>query len=117
MTNYQEERELNQQINNKQIKICSRNKKITILKLNKKYFEVEQLPHELFLTRQATKIRNAFANNISTDTKLSRVKISKLIQSGGSFDSSLSNLGKKSLTNIAVPSARNNLPGLVSNLT
>ena len=45
MTNYQEERELNQQMNNKQTKICSKNKKITILKLNKKYFEVEQLPH------------------------------------------------------------------------
>ena len=117
MTNYQEERELNQQMNNKQTKICSKNKKITILKLNKKYFEVEQLPHELFLTIQATKIRYAFANNISTDIKLSKAKISKLIQSGGSFDSSLGNLGKKSLTNIAVPLVRNNLPGLVSNLT
>ena len=29
------------------------------------------LPHELLLTtRQATKLRNAFENNMSTDTKL-----------------------------------------------
>ena len=29
----------------------------------------------------------------------------------------LSNLGKKALTNIAIPLARDNLPGLLSNLT
>ena len=32
----------------------------------------EELPYELFLTRrQKTKIRNDFANNMSTDIKLS----------------------------------------------
>ena len=36
-----------------------------MLKLNKKNFEDEELPHELFLTTsQTTKIRNAFANNM-----------------------------------------------------
>ena len=76
------------------------------------------MPHELFLTtRQATRIRNAFANNISTYTKLSKAQISKTIQSGGSFDSWLANLGKRALTNVAIPLARGNLPGLVSNLT
>ena len=74
--------------------------------------------NELFLTtRQATKIRNVFANNMSTDIKLSKAKISKIIQSGRSFDSWLANLGKKALTNAASPLARDNLAGLVSNLT
>ena len=76
------------------------------------------MPHEFFLTiRQATKIRNAFANNISTDIKLSKAQISKVTQSGGSFFSCLSNLGKKALTNVAILLASDNLPGLVSNLT
>ena len=43
--------------------------------------------------------------------------ISKVIQSGGSFGSWLGNLGKKALINIDIPLARDNLPGLVSNLT
>ena len=58
---------------------------------------------------------------MSTYIKLSKVQISKIIQSGGSFVSWLANLGKKALTNVAIPSARgnlarDNLPGLVSNL-
>ena len=54
------------------------------------------MPHELFLTtRQAIKIRNTFANNISTDTKLSKDQISKIIQPVKSFGSWLGNLGKK----------------------
>ena len=37
----------------------------TELRLNKKNFEDEELPQELFLTtRQTAKIKNAFANNI-----------------------------------------------------
>ena len=76
------------------------------------------MPHVLFLTaRQKTKIRNIFINNISTDIKLSKAQISKLIQSGGSFGSWLANLDQKSLTNVAGPLARDNLPGLISNLT
>ena len=48
--------------------VCSKNKTGTILRLNKKNFEDEELPHELFLTtRQENKIRNAFANTMSTD--------------------------------------------------
>ena len=76
------------------------------------------MSHELFLTtRQTTKIRNAFANNISIDIRISKAHISKTIQSGGSFGSCLRNLGKKALTDIAIPLNRDNLPGLVSNLT
>ena len=72
------------------------------------------MSHDLFLTtRQKTQKRNGFPNNISTDTKLSKTQISKIIQSLGSW---LGNLGKKVPTNIAIPLARDNLPGLVSNL-
>ena len=60
----------------------------TILKLNQKYFEDEELPHELVLAKtQTTRIRNAFANNMSTDIKLSKAQISKIIWPGGSFGS------------------------------
>ena len=118
MANYQEARVklTNTQLN--KLKSAAKNKTGTILRLNKKNFEDEELPHELFLTtKQITKIRNAFANNMSTDAKLSKAQISKIIQSGGPFGSRLANLGKKPLTNVAISSVRDNLPGLVSNLT
>ena len=74
--------------------------------------------HELFLTiRQTTKIRNAFTNNMSTDMKFSKTRISKIIESGQSFGSWLANLGKKALRDIAISLARHNLTVLVSNLT
>ena len=76
------------------------------------------MPHELFLTtKQTTKIKNALAKNMSTDTKFSKAQISKIIQSGGSFSSWLSNFRKKAPKNITTPLARDNLPGLLSNLT
>ena len=53
---------------------------------------------------------------MSTDIKLSKIQISKIIQSGESFESWLANLGKKAQTNGAIPLAKDNLPGLVSNL-
>ena len=48
---------------------------------------------------------------MSTDIKLSKAQISNIIQSGRSFGSWFANLGKKALTNIAIPLARDNLPG------
>ena len=40
--------------------------------------------HELLLTnRQVANLRKAFANYLSTDIKLSKTQISKMIQSGG----------------------------------
>ena len=54
------------------------------LRITKKNFQVEELPHELFLTtRQTTRKKNAFAHNISTNIKLSKVQIYKIFQSGG----------------------------------
>ena len=54
---------------------------------------------------------------MATNIKLSKTQISKLIQSGVSFGFWLGNLGKKALTNISIPLARDNLSGWVSNLT
>ena len=46
-------------------------------------FTENNLPRELSLTtRQKTKLRNEFNNNMPTDLKLSKGQISKIIQSG-----------------------------------
>ena len=45
-------------------------------------FNGKHLRHELLLTRQKTKIGNAFNNNTSTDIKRSKAQINKIIQSG-----------------------------------
>ena len=83
-----------------------------------KNFQDEALPHELFLTtKQTFKIRNAFTNNMSTEKKISKAQIYKIIRSGRSFGSSLGNLDKKVLTHVAIAFARDNLSGLVSNKT
>ena len=66
MANYQEARVklTNTQLN--KLKSTAKNKKGTILRLNKKNFEDEVLSHELLLTtRQTTKIRNVFGNNMT----------------------------------------------------
>ena len=116
MANYQEVRVklVNTQLNKS--KPAAKNKTRTILRLNKKNFQDKELPHELFLTtRPTTEIRNAIAKNMSTDIKLSKAQISEIIQSSGAFGSWLSNLGKKELTNIVIPLARDNLLELLSN--
>ena len=70
------------------------------------------LPHELSLTtRQKIKLRNAFNNNMSTDLKLSKAQISKIIQSGGFLGSLLSKLACP-LMKAAVPLAKNILAPL-----
>ena len=58
-----------------------------------KIFKANNFPHELLLkTRQKTKLRNAFENNISTELKLSKSQISKIIQSGGFLEALLSKI-------------------------
>ena len=53
------------------LKSDAKNQKGVTLRINIKMFNGNYLPHELLLTkRQATKLRNAFENNMSTDTKL-----------------------------------------------
>ena len=55
-------------------------------------------PHELLLTnRQAENIRKAFANHLSTDIKLSKTQLSKMIQSRGLLGRLLGQLLKTGL--------------------
>ena len=69
-------------------------------------FNGNDLPDELLLTtRQKIKLRNAFNNNMSTDLKLSRAQISKIIQSGEFLGSLLSKLAGP-LMKMAIPLAK-----------
>ena len=75
-------------------------------------FNGNNLPHELLLTtRQTTKLRNAIENNMSTDIKLSKAQISKIIQSGGFLGSLLSKVAGP-LMKVAVPIEKNILAPL-----
>ena len=48
--------------------------------MNAKIFSANNLPNELLLiTRQTAKLRNAIENNMSTDIKLTKAQISKII--------------------------------------
>ena len=82
----------------------------TTLRISLKMFNGNNLPHELLLTRQKTKLRNAF-NNMSTDLKLSKAQISKIIQSGGLLGSLLSKLAGP-LMKVAIPLAKTVLAAL-----
>ena len=88
------------------------NTKGTTLRMDARMFNGNNLPHELLLTtRQTTKLRNAIENNMSTDAKLSKAQISKIIQSGGFLGSLLSKLAGP-LMKVAVPLAKNILDPL-----
>ena len=80
-------------------------------------FNYNNLPHELLLTtRQRTKIRNAFNNNTSTNIKLSKAQINKIIQSGGFLGKLLGPLLKTGLPlikNVIKPLAKSVLIPLV----
>ena len=66
----------------KKLKNAVKNGTVTNLRRSLKMFDGNNLPHEILLTtRQKTKVRNAFNNNMSTDLKLSKAQISKIIQS------------------------------------
>ena len=73
--------------------------------MNIRTFNGNNLRHELLLTaRQKANLRNAFENNMSTDIKLSKAQISKMIQPGGFLGSLLSKLAGP-LMKVAVPLA------------
>ena len=91
----------------KKLKTAVKNKTGSTLRMSLKMFDGNNLPHELLLTtRQKTKLRNAFNNNMSTDLKLSKAQVSKIIQSGGFLGSLLNTLAGP-LMKIAVPLAKN----------
>ena len=82
------------------------------LRMNIKMFHGNNLPHELSLTaRQKSNVRNTFKNNMSTDIRLSKSQISKIIQSGGFLGSLLSKLPVP-LMKVAVPLVKNILSPL-----
>ena len=75
-------------------------------------FDGNDLPHELLMTtRQKTKLRNAFNNNMLTDLKLSKAQIFKIIHSGGFVGSLLSKLAG-ALMKVVIPLAKNVLAPL-----
>ena len=89
----------------KKLENAVKNKTGTILGINLKMCNGNNLPHELLLTtRQKTKLRNAFSNNMSTNLNLSKAKISKIIQYGGFLGSLLNKLAGP-LLKIAIPLA------------
>ena len=90
----------------KKLKTAVKDKTGTTLYMGFKMFNGNDIPHELLLiTRQKTKLRNAFNNNMSTDLKLSKAHISKIIQSGGFLGSLLSKLAGP-LMKVAIPLAK-----------
>ena len=96
----------------KKLKTAVKNKTGTTLRISLKMFHGNNLPHELLLTtRQKTKLRSAFNNTMSTDLKLSKAQISKLIQSGGFLGSLVSNIASP-LMKIAVLLAKDVLAPL-----
>ena len=85
---------LNYQIRNwKNWKLLLKIKQERLLKMSLKMLGWNDLPHELLLTtRQKTKPRNAFSNNMSTDLTHSKARISKITQSEGISGSLLNKL-------------------------
>ena len=66
------------------LKYAAKNKQGTTLRMNVRMFNGDNLPRELLLTAiQTAKLRDAIENNMSTNIKLSKAQISKIIQSGG----------------------------------
>ena len=92
----------------RKLKTAVKDKKGTTLRISLNMFNGNDLPHELLLT---TRLRNAFNNNILTDLKLSKAKISKIIQSRGFLGSLLSKLGGP-VMKAAIPLAKNVLAPL-----
>ena len=64
----------------KKVKADVKNKTRTTLRMSLKILDRNDPRHELLLTtRQTTKLRNAFNNNMSTDLTLSKAQTSKII--------------------------------------
>ena len=91
----------------RKLKTAVKNRTGTTLRTSLKMFGGNDLPHELLLTtRQRTKLRNAFNNNMSSGLALSKAQISKIIQSEGFWGSLLIKLAIP-LMKVAIPLAKN----------
>ena len=93
----------------KKLKAAAKDKTGTTLRISLRMFD--GLPHELLLaTRQKTKLRNVFNNNMSTDLKISRAQLSTIIQSGrflglllGKLAGPLIKVASTSAKNVLIP--------------
>ena len=75
---------LNSQLNKLKSAIKNKTKVVLILSSNMIGDNETNFPHKLLLTNiQVANLRKAFANYLSTDIKLSKTQLSKMIQSGG----------------------------------
>ena len=80
---------LNVKLSNSQLdklKSAIKNETEVVLRLSSNMISDNETnsPHELLLTnRQVANLRKAFANHLSTDIKLSKTQLSKMIQLGG----------------------------------
>ena len=94
---------LNVKLSNSQLnklKSAIKNEAEVILRLSSNMIgdNENNFPHELLLTnRQVSNIRKSFPNNSSTDIKLPKTQLSKMIQSGGFLSRSLGPLLKTGL--------------------
>ena len=103
MANYEEARVKLTNTQTGKSKSATKNKNEKTLRITKKNFQDEEFPHELLLTtKQKTKIRNVFANNMLTCIKLTKAQLSKIIQLGEFHGKTLGILGKKLLLDLAV---------------
>ena len=89
----------NSQLN--KLKSAVKNKQGTTLRINSRMFNSGNLPSELLLrTKQTTKLKNTIENNMSTNIKLFKAQISKIIQSGGFLDKPLAPLLRTGLPSL-----------------
>ena len=101
----------------KKLKTTVKDKIGITFRMSLKMVDGNDLPHELLLTtRQKTRLRNAFNNNMSTlwsfkDLNLSKAQISKIIQAGGFLGLLLNKLAGP-LMKLVIPLAKNVLASL-----
>ena len=109
----------NSQLN--KLKSAIKNETEVVLRLSPKiignFDDKINFPHELLLTnRQVVNLRKAFVNNLSTDVKLWKTQLSKMIQSGrrlGRLLNTLLKIGLPFLKNVIKPLAKSVLVPLV----
>ena len=88
----------NSQLN--KLKFVIKNETEVVSRLSSKMIGDDEtsFPHKLLLTnRQVLNLRKSFSNKLSTDIKLSKTQLSKMIQSGGFFGRVLGPLLKTGL--------------------
>ena len=107
LANYEDARVRLTDNQTKELAPAAKNKTGTTLRITKNNFQDEELPHELFLIiRTKTKLRDAFANDILTDIRLSKAQLSSIIWSGW-FQSAFLPKVACQLIKLAVPLAKN----------